>query len=125
MKTPRNLSRELIEQIATRIDYSHRGGGVEIDVTPFFSTLQPSDPYEHTPLYISAYQNYLGGGLLGSVQSDSNFIPSAVSHPKEHARLMRYKEDLKKYFHALTNHYGDEWEETTYEESQRRPASAY
>ena len=41
----------------TREGLSHRGGGVELDLTAF--------GYEDE--FLSAYQNYLGGGMLGSV----------------------------------------------------------
>ena len=41
----------------TREQLSTRGGGVELDLTAF--------GYEDE--FLSAYQNYLGGGMLGSV----------------------------------------------------------
>ena len=46
-----------IEENITREDFSNRGGGVELDLTAF--------GYEDE--FMSAYQNYLGGGMLGSV----------------------------------------------------------
>ena len=46
-----------IEENITREDFSHRGGGVELDLTTF--------GYEDE--FLSAYQNYLGGGMLGCV----------------------------------------------------------
>ena len=46
-----------IEEYITREEISHRGGGVELDLTAF--------GYEDE--FLSAYQNYLGGGMLGSV----------------------------------------------------------
>lgn len=44
-----------IEENITREDFSYRGGGVELDLTAF--------GYEDE--FLSAYQNYLGGGMLG------------------------------------------------------------
>ena len=49
-----------IKNAVIREKYGSRGGGVEIDLTPF--------GYDGEKL--SAYQNYLGGGILGSVQND-------------------------------------------------------
>jgi hypothetical protein len=43
-----------IAENITREDYSYRGGGVELDLTAF--------GYEDE--FLSAYQNYLGGGML-------------------------------------------------------------
>ena len=45
-----------IAESITREDFSYRGGGVEPDLTAF--------GYEDE--FLSAYQNYLGGGMLGS-----------------------------------------------------------
>ena len=46
-----------IEENITREDFSRRGGGVELDLTAF--------GYEDE--FLSAYQNYLGGGMLGGI----------------------------------------------------------
>lgn len=46
-----------IAENITREDFSYGGGGVELDLTAF--------GYEGE--FLSAYQNYLGGGMLGSV----------------------------------------------------------
>lgn len=51
------------EQIKTNIlreKYSSRGGGVEIDLTYF--------GYNNEKM--TAYQNYLGGGMLGGIAND-------------------------------------------------------
>ncbi len=48
-----------IAENITREDFSPRGGGVELDLTAF--------GYEDE--YLSAYQNYLGGGMRGAVAS--------------------------------------------------------
>ena len=53
---------EYIEDNTIRLDASRRGGGIEIDATDF---LGYGGRYE---LRMTAYQNYLGGGMLGSVQ---------------------------------------------------------
>lgn len=46
-----------IAENITREDFSTRGGGVELDLTAF--------GYEDE--FLSAYQNYLGGGMLGGI----------------------------------------------------------
>jgi|TARA_B100001939_G_scaffold293173_1_gene265655 hypothetical protein len=43
-----------------REQYTTRGGGVEISL----------DSYGYAGEKMTAYQNYLGGGMLGSVQND-------------------------------------------------------
>lgn len=64
----------------TREQYSHRGGGVELDLTEY--------GYEDEKL--SAYQNYLGGGMLGSV-ANSSTVKDWESDPQlfELARQLR------------------------------------
>jgi hypothetical protein len=51
MKLEDNITREL---------YTRRGGGVEIDLTN----------YGHEGERMSAYQNYLGGDMLGGIAND-------------------------------------------------------
>ena len=46
-----------IAENITREKFSERGGGVELDLTEF--------GYEDE--FLSAYQNYLGGGMLGGI----------------------------------------------------------
>jgi hypothetical protein len=98
-----------IEENTLRVEASYRGGGIEIDVSELFGEGKK----------ITAYQNYLGGGMLGSICSDINFIPEE----KEEEKVQELQEELKKYFHNLTNHEDDEWESASYEENQSRPAN--
>ena len=100
------------EENTTRSEAGSRGGGIEIDVSELFGVDDAK---------ISAYQNYLGGGMLGAICSNANFNPA----PVQQAGFEEISEALKKYFHALTNHVGDEWEEASFEENQARPVSAY
>jgi len=64
---------------------------------------------------MTAYQNYLGGGMLGSIQTDCQ-----LSDYKEHPHLVMIAEKLKMYFHTLL---GNDLE--SYEETQSMPSSAY
>tara|TARA_R110000796_G_scaffold87024_1_gene188091 strand:+ start:362 stop:667 length:306 start_codon:yes stop_codon:yes gene_type:complete len=98
------------EDITLRVDASSRGGGIEIDLTSL----------GYTGHKMTAYQNYLGGGMLGSIGSDCT-----ISDYRSYADLRDISENLKQYFHSLTNHVEDEWESASYEENQRRPSSAY
>jgi hypothetical protein len=104
------------EEITLRKQVSHRGGGVEIDLTSLGFKGHK----------MSAYQNYLGGGMLGSIQ-----VNDTIRSQKSNVRLQlefsnRFKEldaigeKLMKYFHELMG--GDEEE---YEENQSMPSSAY
>jgi hypothetical protein len=105
-----------IKDHTIRCEASPRGGGIEIDCSELF-------PYIEGNLGMTAYQNYLGGGMLGAIASDSNFKNDI--RPTDHKKFEKLELELKKYFHKLTNHEGDEWEEASFEENQRRPVSAY
>ena len=104
-----------IEDHTIRCEASGRGGGIEIDLF---------DLLNYTGAKMSAYQNYLGGGMLGAIASSQNFNPGLLG--KKNRRLFEeIKEELKKYFHNLTNHEDDEWENASFESNQQRPVSAY
>ena len=92
-----------------RQEVSSRGGGVEIKL----------DSFGYKDQKMTAYQNYLGGGLLGSVQSDCT-----IPKEKRTQDLIDLSEELKKYFHNLTNP-DSEWEGSSFEQNQTRPSSAY
>ena len=89
---------------------SSRGGGIEITLDNF--------GYEGEKM--TAYQNYLGGGMLGSIGSDCT-----IGFWGEDSKLVEVSENLKKHFHNLTNPEDDELTSATFEEIQKRPLSAY
>ena len=93
-----------------RQEISTRGGGIEIDLSDF--------GYEGGKM--TAYQNYLGGGMLGAIQSDCNIRNWRVDE-----RLVEISDELMRYFHGLTSHKWDEWEDCTFEQNQLRPKSAF
>jgi len=102
-------------EVTLREEISSRGGGIEIDLTRFGFKGQK----------MAAYQNYLGGGLLGKVCSNNTI--EAYKKPctdKQKAKLDKIAEQLKQYFHNLTNP-DTEWEGQTYEKNQNMPTSAY
>ena len=104
-------------EVTLRLEVSSRGGGIEIDLTRFGFKGEK----------MSAYQNYLGGGMLGRVLAKDTirFYGNKPCTEKQVEKLERIAERLKKYFHELSNHSDDEWENQTYEENQNMPRSAY
>jgi hypothetical protein len=105
-----NALKNKIRKNILRLNTSSRGGGIEIDLTAFGFKGEK----------MAAYQNYLGGGILGSIQTQRSHYGDSVN-----AKLDKIANNLAQYFHVLTNHDGDEWECATFEETQMRPASAY
>jgi hypothetical protein len=96
------------ESITLRSEITSRGGGMEIDLT--------SLGYKAG---MTAYQNYLGGGMLARVEADCS-VPDWCNDIK----LVEIAEQLKEYFFGLTNP-DTEWEHQDFEFNQHLPASAY
>lgn len=100
-----------IKENITREEITHRGGGVEISL----------DAFGIEGGLMSAYQNYLGGSMLGSIQGNMN-------GPYTHDDVQELQEELKKYFFKAS---GGEYEDyeggdtVTFEDRQSRPGSAY
>jgi len=110
-----------IEENTIRCETSSRGGGIEIDLSDLLNggVTDKYDGYKMT-----AYQNYLGGGMLGRVCHDWNFTPEELPRTK-FDKVMQISRELKEYFHDLTVHDG-EWEFETFEHNQlTKPVSAY
>lgn len=113
MKTKKQID---FEPIILRQQISHRGGGIEIDLTSLGFKGEK----------MSAYQNYLGGGMLGAIQTNDTIRRQTLTTTKKNAeKLDKIAEQLARYFHSLTNHEDDEWEKATFEDNQKRPKSAY
>lgn len=93
----------LRQQITTR------GGGIEIDLTPF--------GYKY--MKMTAYQNYLGGGILGSIANDCT-----LRDWEDDLKLVDIAKHLSMYFYKLTNT-DDEYEGMSFEDRQSLPTSAY
>lgn len=113
---------EYITNNTLRCEASYRGGGIEISLSKLLPELEAEDGDE--PM-MSAYQNYLGGGLLGRICSSTNFDKTIL--PAKDLKIVNEVETaLKRYFHNLTNHDGNEWEAETFEQNQlNKPISAY
>ena len=93
------------KKITLRTKLTSRGGGIEIDLTSL----------GYRGHKMSAYQNYLGGGMLGSIGNSST-----ITNWMNVNELTQIALELSKYFHSLTCD-----DETRFEILQNRPLSAY
>ena len=89
-----------ISENITREKYGHRGGGCELDLTE----------YGYEDEFLSAYQNYLGGGMLGSVANSCT-----VENWQDDPKLFELARQLREYLWERMNDYGylDEYNEVT------------
>ena len=90
-------------KITLRTEITGRGGGIEIDLSGL----------GYPDAKMTAYQNYLGGGMLGRVAN-----ACTISGFGDDETLSEIAEELRKYFHSLTNPDEDEWESVSYEQNQ-------
>lgn len=112
--------KKYIDENTLRCEASHRGGGIEISLDELLGT----EKGFKMGYKMTAFQNYLGGGLLGSIESSYNFEILELSKVNQ-VKVKKMTDELQRYFHELTNHEGDEWENASFEENQNRPVSAY
>lgn len=116
---------EFIENNIIDMDISYRGGSLKVDVSELFDT-------GNEPAVMGAYQNYLGGGIAGSIQTGRQFDISGFNK-KDMALYMEMAEACKRYFYNVNNGGGDDYmqENVTgadaggYDRLQKMPASAY
>lgn len=117
--TKKNTIKFIRENIID-VDYSRRGGTIKVNVEGLF-------PYVSSPV-MGAYQNYLGGGMLGAVVGASKFDPIELK-TKDRKIFFKVKEEIKKLFWELVNEEAMDWDEygatKSYEENQVRLESAY
>lgn len=90
-----------IQDSITREEISHRGGGVELELTDF--------GYENE--FLSAYQNYLGGGMRGAVANSCT-----VEDWEMDEKLVRLAGELREYYEERLYEFVvvDEYNEATY-----------
>lgn len=113
--------REYIEENTLRLEASRRGGGIEIDA---------SEQLGIDGAKMTAYQNYLGGGLLGSISNSYNaeILEAIEAGDIERDTVTDLGDSLARYFHEITNEDAadyDEWNDTEFDSLQNRPGSAY
>ena len=103
---------ERIANAVVRQEVSPRGGGVEIRL----------DDWGYPHQKMTAYQNYLGGGMLGKVCSDCTVVDY-----KEIECLNELSEELKLYYHNMTCSFYDHpmLQALSYIQNQKRDVSAY
>ena len=89
-----------ISENITREKYGHRGGGCELDLTE----------YGYEDEFLSAYQNYLGGGLLGSIGNSCT-----VEDWRADEKLIKLATKLREYYQTRMYEFGciDEYNEMT------------
>jgi hypothetical protein len=97
------------EKVTLRKEISSRGGGIEISL----------DTLGFKGVKMTAYQNYLGGGMLGKVANSCTIRDWETS-----SKLSAIAEQLRKYFFSLTNP-EEGWESVSYEQNQSMSVSAY
>ena len=103
---------QYIKDNTLRCEAGYRGGGIEINLVELLPELE-------NPL-MSAYQNYLGGGMLGRVVSNTNFDYSKL--PAKQVKIVEEMgEQLKVYYHDITNAPEDAWEHQEYIKNQAMP----
>jgi hypothetical protein len=115
-KLPKLNIQKFIENNLIECDLSYRGGTIKVDVAELFPYIDDAT--------IGAYQNYLGGGLVGAIVGASMFTPDELK-AKDVKLYRELLEGCKEYIYKETNHEYDEWETASYEETQSRPVSAY
>lgn len=96
--------------VILRQKITSRGGGIEIDL----------EPYGYEGEKMTAFQNYLGGGMLGRIQNDCT-----IDDWNDDSELQSIAEDLSRHLHSLTRHDWDEWEDESFEQNQNKLNSAY
>lgn len=117
-------AKEFIQNNVIDADISYRGGSLKVDVSEIFNT-------GDEPAIMGAYQNYLGGGIAGSIQTGRQFDISGFNK-SQRATYELLAEACKRYFYDLNNGGGDEYmqENVTgsdakdgYDRLQKMPAS--
>lgn len=90
-----------LQENITREEISHRGGGVELELTA----------YGYEDEYLSAYQNYLGGGMRGAVANSCTIEDWQMDD-----RLVRLAEELREYYEDRFYEFVvvDEYDQATY-----------
>jgi hypothetical protein len=104
------LAKVRLMDITVRETITSRGGGIEIDLT----LLGYKDEM------MTAYQNYLGGGLLSAIGNSCT-----IENWEDDPILVGIAGRLASHFHTLTDGDRTDWESATFEQIQNRPLSAY
>jgi hypothetical protein len=110
---------EFIKNNIIECDISYRGGVLKVDVSELFPNVDNA--------VMGASQNYLGGGIAGSITGGAMFMPDELTK-KEQKVFFELKEVIKKYFYDLNSGGGDDYmveNVNSYERNQKMCTSAY
>ena len=116
---------EFIEENLMQCDISYRGGSMKIDVSELFDT-------GDEPAEMGAYQNYLGGGMAGSIQTGRSFDISEFT-PEDLGQYKELAQDCIQWFYNENNGGGDDYMQENHtgseaeglERLQAMPGSAF
>jgi hypothetical protein len=102
-----------IEAHIITCDVSYRGGILKVDVSELFPTVgntdyEESEQVEGEPI-MGASQNYLGGGMAGSITGGAMFEPRDLKTKAEKLLFQAMLERCKHYFYSLNEGGGDEY----------------
>jgi hypothetical protein len=100
-----------IEANLIECDVSYRGGTLKVNVSEVFPRLLQKRAEDGTcdiELVMGAYQNYLGGGIAGSIVGASMFNPDELN-AREKKIFFALKERIKRFFYDVNNGGGDEY----------------
>jgi|GEM_PF-1211917 len=119
---------EYIENNTQNCNISYRGGSIKVDLTELFCdrSLEAIEEAGEVP-EAGAYQNYLGGGIAGSITAGQNFDENLLSKG-DLKKFEEFKEAVKVYFYDVNNGGGDEYMQenvNNYKQNQRLPVRGY
>lgn len=106
------LDGRAVELTTLRCDLSSRGGGFEVNLC---NAGWPG-------VGMTAYQNYLGGGLLGRIMNSCT-----IRDWQDSPELSHIAKELRTVLHSVTNPDPEDqpWESQTLEQNGRMPVSGY
>ena len=134
MTTKYNKYIEYIENNIKHCDISYRGGVLKVDISGLLSQ-KSNDAIEEAgeDAIAGASQNYLGGGIAGSITSGRMFdIELLTAGDKK--KWPQIAEALKRYFYDVNNGGGDDYMQENitgkdakagYQRLQKMPVSGY
>lgn len=124
MKKNKRADMFAIDENTIECDISYRGGRLMVNVSSLFPGVD--DPR------MGASQNYLGGGIAGSISGGAMFDPDELNKA-DRATFEVLLERIKRHFYDINHGGGDEYmqenhtgpEAGGYEATQKMPNSAY
>ena len=119
---------DYIEDNTKSCDVSYRGGILKVDLSGLLSgeSLEAIDEAGEEA-EAGASQNYLGGGIAGSITTGRSFDVDLLIK-KDLNVYEEFSEAVKLYFYNINNGGGDDYMQENYsglDNNQKRPVSAY